>query len=267
VMSSSKHARFLLLLFTVIITYSIFGSYFYTMDEIWRIARRMEVLNNEIFHLSTSAEREREAIAPLVLRLFAFSREDGALRVYYSGEEIWSGSEGELNITYNVEGFGYVSIRAERGRIIASTRGYFHEIGTSHQENLSWVVKEGIEKALAMEEAAVRDRNDLERMKNLLKSISWSPLMFSFLLTPVISLLVQHLLLRRESLSGRYAELVLNPYLLIPFLSAYLMLVLLTAILNSGVLIPLHAILAAYILTAIPSLVSPILYAYERIVE
>lgn len=268
-MISEKHIALLIMLLATATVYGIFGSYYYTMEDIWRTAKRIEVLKNEIFHLSTSVEEEKEAIAPLVLRLFSYSKEDSIIRIYYGGVEIWRGSLSELNTTYNVVNFGEVHLRISNGSVVASAGGYSHVLNNSYQEEMLYVVENSARWIHVINDAIRRDEENLTNLKNLLSSISWSPLMFAFLLVPVASIAIQLILLRilDSSLLRKYIGVILNPYLLLPFLFIYAALILLTVMLNKGDLIPLHAIMALYVLTAIPSLASPVLYLYERIIE
>jgi len=83
----------------------------------------------------------------------------------------------------------------------------------------------------------------------------------------ILAILLILLKILDSSLLRKYIGVILNSYLFLPFLFIYVTLILLTVMLNKGDLIPLHAIMALYVLTAIPSLASPVLYLYERIIE
>lgn len=268
---TSSYATFLLLLAIVVVIYAIPSLYFERMNEIWQKSRRVEVLKNEIRYLETQADRYREAVAPLVLRLFSFSRDDGEVRILYSGKEIWRGSVEGLNITQEVEHFGSVRIWVEDSRIVSSILGmpYRYTLRTYYDEELAYVVEDFLSKAGRIDEAAERDKEELSVLENELRILSSSPLAYPFIATPLISIGVQFALLSflDRVVSKKYAGVLTSPYVFLPAVATYVAFATLTIYFHSGILMPLHAIGALYLLTSLPSLISPIVYAYERIVE
>ncbi|MCS7103560.1 MAG: hypothetical protein NZ992_06745, partial [Candidatus Korarchaeum sp.] len=245
--------------------------YFQKMDDIWSEMRRIEVLRNEILYLKNKADQYREAVAPLVLRLFSYSEEGDELSILYSGREIWRGRPADLKITYDIEGFRSVRIRREDSRVVASIAGmpYNYTLKTFYHEELTYIVREALNNARRLDKAALRDEEELARLEAELTSFTKDPLAAVFSATPLISAALQYAFLRRTDpeVGLKYASLLRNPYILLLSLALYLSFLSATLTLHSGVLMPLHVIAVLYILTSIPSLISPLLFAYEKIIE
>ncbi|MEM3372308.1 MAG: hypothetical protein QXO55_06855 [Candidatus Korarchaeum sp.] len=247
--------------------YALSSLYFGKMGEIWAKERRIEVLRSEILYLRNKADQYRETVAPLVLRLFSYQKEGEEVRLLYSGTEIWRGRFAELNLTYGVENLGAVRIGREDGRVVASIIGmpYSYTLKTFYYEELAEVVQYALNNAGRLDESASRDEEELARLEAELKSFAWDPLVVPFLATPIISALAQYALLKREDpeLSRRYAGLLRNPYVLLPSLAVYAAFFLIVVAFHWGMIVPLHVIAVLYGLTSVPSLISPLLFAYE----
>lgn len=257
----------LLLLLTASI-YAASSAYFLKMGDIWLKERRIEVLRNEILYLKNKADQYRETVAPLVLRLFSYSGEGGELRVLYAGREVWRGRPEELNLSYEVGNFSSVRVRREDSRVVASIVGmpYEYTLKPFYYEELAPVVQYALNNAGKLDEAASEDEKELAELERELRSFAEDPLVIPFLATPLLSAVAQYYALRREDpeVAGKYASLLRNPYVLLPSSAVYFSFTLITLTFHQGVLVPLHVIAVLYALTSIPSLISPILLAYER---
>ncbi len=256
-----------LLILMIASIYAASSLYFGKMDEIWVRERRIEVLRNEILYLKNKADEYREMVAPLVLRLLSYSEEGDHFRILYSGSEIWRDGRFNVNMTYYVRNFGSILIRNEDGRIVARIFGmpYNYTLKPFYYEELVYVVQYALDNAGRLDEAVSKDEEELTKLERELATFTADPLAAIFLLTPVISITMQYALLRRidPELAGKYASLMRNPYVLLPSLAVYASFLSVTLTLHSGVLIPLHVIAVLYSLTSVPSLISPILFAYE----
>jgi len=263
--------RLLILLLLTTSIYAASSTYFQKMEGIWLRERRMEVLRGEISYLSTKADEYREAVAPLVLRLFSYSIEDDGVAVLFSGREIWRGALRDLNLTHEVEHFGLIRIGVEDSRIVASVVGmpYNYTLRTFYHEDLACVVQEALDKAGRLDDSVSKDEEELARLEEELSSFSRDPSVALFLATPLISVVLQYALLltANQDLAGKYADLLRNPYLLLPSMAVYICFLSLTLAFHLGTLVPLHVLAVLYSLTSIPSLASPVLFAYERLME
>mgnify|MGYP001772666307 CR=1 FL=1 len=266
-----SYATLILLLALITIVYSIPSLYFGRMSEIWLKSKRLEVLRNEISYLQNQADRYREEVAPLVLRLFSYSREGDEVSLLYSGREFWRGSLADLNLTHEVKHFGKVRIWVEDGRVTSSILGmpYRYTLRTYYDEELSYVVQGFLDMAGRIDEAVERDMKELSTLEKELKYLTSSSLVYPFLATPLISLAIQFASLRAlDPISARkYLSVLFSPYVLLPTVATYFAFASISLSFHWGTLVPLYVIGALYVLTSIPSLISPILYAYERIIE
>ena len=264
-----NYAVLLLLLALIIAVYAAASFYFQRMSDIWMKLRRMEILKNDIKYLQAQADEHREAAAPLVLRLFSYSKEDTRIKILFAGKEIWIGKPDEMNFTYEVEYFGKVRIWSEDGKFISSIVGmpYRYVLSTDyHYEEFVHAVQYYL---WQMDKAIMGDKEELSNLEKEARSLSNNPIVLIFLAAPLISIALQFISLYAIDVSSalKYSGVLSNPYVLIPTLAVYLSFAVLTFLLHSGTLIPLHTIAVLYLLTSFPSAISPIIFIYERIIE
>jgi hypothetical protein len=130
----------IILLLSIITIYTAFGSYFFEMERIWETSKKIDVLRNEINYLSIKADLRREAIAPLVLRLFSYSRDGESIRISFAGNEIWRGDLKDLNFTYDLENFGQIRFKLEDSRVVSEIVGmpYRYTLKGFYEEELAY---------------------------------------------------------------------------------------------------------------------------------
>ena len=260
-----------LLLLSIIAIYTAFGSYLLEMELIWETSKKIDVLRNEINYLSIKADLRREAIAPLVLRLFSYSKEGDSIKIFFMGDEIWSGDLKSLNFTYELENFGQIKFKLEDSRIVSEIEGmpYRYTLKSFYEEELAYVIQDTLDIIGRIEKAIERDKANVSTLENKLRDLSVNPFLPLFLLAPLFSIVVQFLILREldKEVARKYLGVLANPYILIPSAALYISFFYLTLAFHSGTLMPLHVISALYILTSISSIVSPIIYIYEKIIK
>lgn len=259
----------IILLLSIIAIYTAFGSYFFEMERIWETSKKIDVLRNEINYLSIKADLRREAIAPLVLRLFSYSREGESIRISFAGNEIWRGDLKDLNFTYDLENFGQIRFKLEDSRVVSEIIGmpYRYTLKGFYEEELAYAVQDTLDTIGRIEKAIEKDKTNISALENELRDLSTNLFLPLFLLAPLFSIAVQFLVLREldEGVARKYLGVLANPYIMVPTAALYASFLYLTLAFHTGTLMPLHVILVLYILTSISSIISPIIYIYEKI--
>ncbi len=270
-MNGYRAVILIILLLPIPLLFGVGGLHLISMNKLHRTAKMLDILERETFYLNNKIEQLRLIVEPVILKTFSIRNFSQGIEVLYEGKVVWKGAPEDLNMAYNIRYFGSVLLTHKDDKIIVMTsdHAFEYELKGNWDKRIAPFIEYNLQKL----EPLIKAFNDKKREKmNLQVEIfrtRYDPYLLVFLSMPLISIAVEFYLLRKfgRKVEDDYVEVLKSPYIMIPTVSAYSALIILSLLYHMGTLLPIHIFIALYALLSIPSLAAVLLYYFRMHTE